>query len=185
MRRGDSDMNDADMNEPDVGGTALRAMLERATADEPLIGPVVQNALVAGLKRRRRRRASGIVACAVVVAAVSVIAPALTRAHSTTSAPAVPAGTPTVYVANRTSGVTGWVTPISTATNTAGPRINVGINYDMAVTPNGKTIYVLDLISDTVTPVSTATNTARPPIKVARFPFAIAIWRRMGRSPTC
>jgi DNA-binding beta-propeller fold protein YncE len=168
-------MNDADMNEPDVGGTALRAMLERATADEPLIGPVVQNALVAGLKRRRRRRASGIVACAVVVAAVSVIAPALTGARRVTPASVTQASTPTVYVANRTSGVTGWVTPISTVTNKAGPRIDIGLNYDMAVTPNGKTIYFLDLISDTVTPVSTATNTAGRPIKVARFPFAIAI----------
>ena len=36
------------MNDPYVCGTALRAMLERATADEPHIGPVVQNALVAG-----------------------------------------------------------------------------------------------------------------------------------------
>src|ERR1035441_410241 len=45
MRQGDSGMNEPDTNEPEVGGTALRAMLEHATADEPHIGPVVQNAL--------------------------------------------------------------------------------------------------------------------------------------------
>ena len=45
----------------------------------------------------------------------------------------------------------------------------------MAATPNGKTIYVLNLRSDTVTPISTATNTAGPPIKVAPYPFAITI----------
>ncbi len=39
-----------DMNDPDSGGTALRAMLEHATADEPVIGPVVQNALGGGLQ---------------------------------------------------------------------------------------------------------------------------------------
>jgi YVTN family beta-propeller protein len=138
---------------------------------------VAQNALLAGLKRRRRRRASGIVACAAVVAAVSLIVPALTGARSTTPAPATPTGTPTVYVANRPSGPSGpgWVTPISTATNTAGPRVNVGPSYLMAATPNGKTVYVASLSSDTVIPISTATNTAGRPIKVARFPFAITI----------
>ena len=169
-------MNEPDMNDPYVGGTALRAMLERATADEPHIGPVVQNALVAGLRRRRRRRAAGIAACAIVVVAVSVIAPALTRAHSTNPAPAVPTGTPTLYVSNHSSSTTGWVTPISTATNTAGPPIKAGkLNVAMATTPNGKTVYVLNQDSDTVTPISTATNRAGPPIKVAEYPFAIAI----------
>ncbi len=75
------------MNEPYLNGTALRVMLERATAGEPPIGPVAQHALLAGLKRRRRRRASGIVACAAVVAAVFVIVPALTGARGTTPAP--------------------------------------------------------------------------------------------------
>ncbi len=82
-----------------------------------------------------------------------------------------------MYVANRPSGPSGpgWVTPISTATNTAGPRVDVGPSYVMAATPNGKTVYVASLFSDTVIPISTATNTAGRPIKVARFPFAITI----------
>jgi YVTN family beta-propeller protein len=133
---------------------------------------LAHNALLAGLKRRRRRRASGIIAGAAVVAGVCVIVPALTGARSATPAPATPTGTPIVYVANRPSS-TGWVTPISTATNTAGPRINVGVNNVMAAAPNGKTIYVLDLHSNTVIPVSTATDRAGPPIKVADYPFAI------------
>jgi YVTN family beta-propeller protein len=177
MRRGAPDMNEPGMNEPYLNGTALRVMLERATAGEPPIGPVAQHALLAGLKRRRRRRASGIVACAAVVAPVFVIVPALTGARGTTPAPATPASTPAVYVANRPSGPSGpgWVTPISTATNTAGPRVDVGPSYVMAATPNGKTVYVASLFSDTVIPISTATNTAGRPIKVARFPFAITI----------
>lgn len=42
-------MTKPDMNEPYLNGTALRAMLEHAVAGEPLIGPVAQNALLAGL----------------------------------------------------------------------------------------------------------------------------------------
>ena len=45
----------------------------------------------------------------------------------------------------------------------------------MAVTPNGKTIYIIDRIPGTVVPISTATNTAGRPIKVGYQPFAIAI----------
>jgi YVTN family beta-propeller protein len=45
----------------------------------------------------------------------------------------------------------------------------------MAITPDGKTIYVLNPRSGTVTPISTATNTAGKPIRAGHFPFAIAI----------
>ena len=44
----------------------------------------------------------------------------------------------------------------------------------IAITPNGKTAYVLS-IGGTVTPIRTATNTASTPIKVGRDPDAIAI----------
>ncbi len=119
-----------------MNGTTLSAMLDRAIADEPLIGPVVQKALLAGIRRRRRRRTSGIAAGAAVVAAASIIVPALARAHSTTSAPVTPTGIPTVYLANWSSYGAGWVTPISTATNTVGPPIKVGGNpYVIVITP--------------------------------------------------
>jgi DNA-binding beta-propeller fold protein YncE len=67
------------------------------------------------------------------------------------------------------------VTPITTATNTAGPPITVGQTpVAVAITPDGKTAYVVNA-SGTVTPITTATNTAGPPITVGRDPDAIAI----------
>ena len=79
----------------------------------------------------------------------------------------------TAYVANDGSGT---VTPIATATNTAGPPITVGSDpYAIAITPDGKTAYVANYGSDTVTPIATATNTAGPPITVGSDPDAIAI----------
>jgi YVTN family beta-propeller protein len=68
------------------------------------------------------------------------------------------------------------VTPITTATNTAGPPIAVGIDPEfIVITPDGKTVYVANGGSDTVTPITTATNTAGPPIAVGSLPDAIAI----------
>jgi YVTN family beta-propeller protein len=69
------------------------------------------------------------------------------------------------------------VTPISTATNTAGPPIPVGRFPDaIAITPNGKPAYVANGDgTGTVTPITTATNTAGPPITVGNDPRAIAI----------
>ena len=68
------------------------------------------------------------------------------------------------------------MTPISTATNTAGQAIKVGAGPDtIAITPDGKTAYVANGISDTVTPIRTATNTALKAITVGIDPIAIAI----------
>ncbi|HEY4990448.1 MAG TPA: YncE family protein [Nakamurella sp.] len=79
----------------------------------------------------------------------------------------------TVYVTNSASGT---VTPITTATGTAGTPITVGSEPTaVAVTPNGKTAYVANLGSGTVTPIRTATRTAGHPITIGRRPFAIAV----------
>jgi YVTN family beta-propeller protein len=68
------------------------------------------------------------------------------------------------------------VTPIATATNTPGKVIRVGNNpVNVAITPNGKTAYVVNNVSNSVTPISTATNTPGPAIKVAAAPIEIAI----------
>jgi DNA-binding beta-propeller fold protein YncE len=68
------------------------------------------------------------------------------------------------------------VTPISTATNTAGTRIKVGADpVAIAITPNGATAYVANGTPDTVTPISTATNTRGTPITGFDGPSAIAI----------
>src|SRR5471030_1108809 len=60
-------------------------------------------------------------------------------------------GTPIAYVAN---SVDNTVTPIDTATNTAGTPIPVGQDpLGIAVTPNGATVYVTNRLSSTVTPI--------------------------------
>lgn len=75
----------------------------------------------------------------------------------------------TAYVA----GQSGTVTPIRTATSTALAPIRVPAgSFSMAITPDGRTIYVLDLGSSQaqegmVIPIRTATNTALAPIRLA------------------
>ena len=88
----------------------------------------------------------------------------------------------TVYVANtwentgRPARAPGTVTPISTATNTPGELIEVGSQpWAFAITPDGKTAYVINFNSHSVTPIATATNTPGPPVPVGRGPRAIAI----------
>src|ERR1039457_3374299 len=81
--------------------------------------------------------------------------------------------TSTAYVANIASGT---VTPITTATNTAGPPISVGSGpVAIAITPDDKTVYVGNSSSNTVTPIATTTNTAEAPIPVGNDPYNIAI----------
>jgi DNA-binding beta-propeller fold protein YncE len=57
----------------------------------------------------------------------------------------------------------GTVTPISTATNKAGKPIHAGASVDIAITPDGKTLYAAAL--NKVVPISTATNTPGKPIR--------------------
>ncbi len=47
--------------------------------------------------------------------------------------------------------------------------------FALAITPDGRTVYVVNVISNTVTPISTATNTAGKPIKTWSRPVAIDI----------
>ena len=88
----------------------------------------------------------------------------------------------TVYVANtrentgRPASAPGTVTPIATATNTPGPPIEIWDHPDgIAITPDGKTAYVINFASASVTPIATATNTAGTPIEVGDGPYAIAV----------
>ena len=69
----------------------------------------------------------------------------------------------TLYVASDDEGSPGTVTPISTATNTAGKPIHVGASVEIAITPDGKTLYGAALHK--VVPISTATNTPGKPIR--------------------
>ena len=71
--------------------TLVRGLLETALGDEPPIGPLARNSLLAGIRLRRRtriRRATGGVAAVVVVAAVI---PAATGAFGNTSSGPRPA----------------------------------------------------------------------------------------------
>jgi YVTN family beta-propeller protein len=89
------------------------------------------------------------------------------------AAPAWAASSHTAYVTNRISDS---VTPIDTATNTAGTAIAVGSNpAAVAITPDGKTAYVANDSSGSVTPIDTATNTAGTAIAVGSGPSAVAI----------
>jgi hyaluronoglucosaminidase len=96
-----------------------------------------------------------------------------TAASAVAASRMTPARPRTAYVANYGSGT---VTPIRTATGTAGDPITVGTGPGAAaITPNGKIAFVTNLGSGTVTPIRTATGTASDPIPVGTSPIAIAI----------
>jgi YVTN family beta-propeller protein len=82
----------------------------------------------------------------------------------------------TLYVGDSVSGT---VAPVHTATGAAGRPIKTGANpleITMAITPDGKTVYVVnEEPAGVVTPIDTATNTAGKNIKVGAYPFAIVI----------
>ena len=75
----------------------------------------------------------------------------------------------------------GTVTPITVATNTAGPPITVGSGANlsrtdaMSVSPNGATVYVGNYTTDDIVPITVATNTAGTPITGVTSVLAIAI----------
>ena len=158
------------MDEPVVDEPGLRALLDRAVACEPPLGPVAYQALEAGIRRRRRRRVSGAVACLVVAGVVGVTVPVVRSA----SVGPVTGGAVTIYAASK-----GQITPVWTATRTAGAPIGDNVESQdqavLAATPDGKTLYVADTEMGWVTPISTATNTAGPRITTGAGPYAIAV----------
>jgi YVTN family beta-propeller protein len=93
-------------------------------------------------------------------------------------APALAATAHTAYVANEGSA---RVTPIDTATNTAGTAIAVGSRpFGIAITPQWQAAYVTDHGSNSVTPIDTATNTAGTAIAVGSAPAWVAVTRDQG-----
>ena len=124
------------------------------------------------------------------VAALGQAAPASATASATA---ARPADRPvTAYVLQTPPCMSNTVSVINTATNTALKPITVGIGTSaIAVTPNGKTVYVSSGASivngmvcgsggpqtaaSTVTPISTATNKPGKPINAGKSPGPIAI----------
>ena len=80
----------------------------------------------------------------------------------------------TVYVAISSSGI---VTPISVATNTAGPSLTGFTNpAAMAITPDGKTLYVTQsAILGTIIPINLATDTLGTVFSAGNQPDSLAI----------
>jgi hypothetical protein len=73
---------------------SLRRLLDRAVAQEPPMGPVVQGSLVAGIRLRRRRRARNAAASLAAVAVIGAAIPAImttTLGHGPAGPPAAPA----------------------------------------------------------------------------------------------
>src|SRR5215831_13450343 len=108
------------------------------------------------------------------LAAVAALAiPALAGAASPGTPPAASASVVTAYVLN-----SGAVTPINTVTKTALKQISTkgGPSFLMAMTPNGKKVYVADYDGGPgVLPISTATNSPGKQILVARNPSALGV----------
>jgi DNA-binding beta-propeller fold protein YncE len=173
--------------------TSVRGLLEAAIGDEPPIGPVARNSLLAGLKLRRRtriRRATG--GAAVVVALAAVLPAAIgtlgnspaTRHHAARHHAPRPPGpwvppSGTAYVMNSGGGT---VTPIDLATSTAEKPIDVsGEPVAMTLAPDKKTAYVSTGFTNSrastqgVQPIDLATNTAGKPIDLQWPPDAIVI----------
>ena len=121
--------------------------------------------------------------CAVAVGA-AILPLGLASTATATVSSASRAHHATVYVVNQGSGT---VTPIRTATNTAGKEINVGRDpYDIAITPNGRTAYVTHVATvppGIVTPIHLATGTVGKPIKFGRARRSSRS-RRTGGPPT-
>ncbi len=144
----------------------LRDLLDRATTGEPPMRPLAINALRTGIKRRRRRRAQGAVAC---VAAAALIGTAAVAAART-------AGPPAARPARVTGPTTTWVLSgegnlyaIPNSTKLRSKKILLpGGRQFMAITPNGKTIYVSGDEPNAVIPVSTVTDKVGKPIEFGR-----------------
>jgi DNA-binding beta-propeller fold protein YncE len=152
----------------------LRDLLDRTTAGEPPIGSLAVDSLRAGIKRRRRRRAQGTVACVAVVALIGTAAVAATGAarHPGTGASNHPASGP----ARVTGPTTTWVLSgegnlyaIPNSTKLRSKKILLpGGRQFMAITPNGKTIYVSGDEPNAVVPVSAVTRKVGKPIEFGR-----------------
>ena len=158
----------------------LRELLDAAVGEPPRqIG-------VAALRRRViRRRAVESVAGVAAVAAVAVAAVLIPAGFGARHAAGPdgrygPAGGASVYAAydlqnaNGTKDLGNVVIPINSARNRAEYPVKVGdgpINIpggQIAITPNGKTAYVVNTGGGTIIPISTAHNRAGKPIYIGR-----------------
>jgi YVTN family beta-propeller protein len=148
--------------------TGVRAMLDRALDGEPPIGPLVAQSLERGRALRRRRwaqRAAGSFAVVAVIAGVGIVG---SLAHH-----ASPLGGPAGYVISGGRGISQIITPIGRAGNqAASPAEGLGTGT-AAITPDGKTVYVITY--PRITPVFTATGRRGPQFRAGPTPETIAM----------
>src|SRR5215471_16980468 len=151
-------------------GSRTYRELAALTADIPtgLTGLVARDAPQADIGPGHRRRARGI---AGILAATAVIVATISVASLSPRPAVVPAPRPAravMYVA-----ASNGMIPITTGTNTAGTPIKIGgFPRAIAITPDGKTAYTVDIPAygqgpTRVIPVATATNTPGKPIKIS------------------
>src|SRR5438093_72845 len=82
------------------------------------------------------------------------------------------AGAPTAYVVNLADGVS----VINTGTNTIVTTVTAGTGPQaVAITPDGRFAYVVNLTSNDVSVINTATNTVAATVAVGFGPFGVAI----------
>ena len=152
----------------------LRDLLDRTTAGEPPIGSLAVDSLRAGIKRRRRRRTQGTVACVAAVALIGTAAVAATgaarhpgtgAANHPASGPAEKTGPSTTYVLSGEGNL--YAIPNSTKLRSKKILLPGGRQF-MAITPNGKTIYVSGDEPNAVIPVSAVTHKVGKPIEFGR-----------------
>jgi len=142
----------------------LRELLDREIDSGPPGRPMAANSLRAGIRLRRRRRAQGGAACVAAAAMVATVLGVTAATRTPVAGPAKVTRPSTVYVLS-----SGSVTPISTATDRPGKPIPLpvgGSDMIMAVTPNGKTIYLGGDEPNPVVPFSTVTDTMGKPIQI-------------------
>jgi DNA-binding beta-propeller fold protein YncE len=151
----------------------LRDLLDAAVGEPP------HRVSVDAVRRRViRRRVLGCVAGAAAVAIIAAAVPLGIGALGRDSRPSATGSmaAPTVYVLS--GGIQDALTPVHATANTPGRPIPLGPDLGqpqvMAITPDGKTIYVTDG-TNSVAPVSTVTNTAGKPISIGEQPDGILI----------
>jgi DNA-binding beta-propeller fold protein YncE len=144
----------------------LHDLLDRATVSEPAIGPLALNALRAGIRRRRRRRAQGTVACVAAAALIGTAAVAAARTSGTPAArPARVTGPTTTWVLSGEGNL--YAIPDSTKLRSKKILLPGGRQF-MAITPNGRTVYVSGGEPNAVIPVSAVTHKVGKPIEFGR-----------------
>jgi DNA-binding beta-propeller fold protein YncE len=147
----------------------LQALMARAVADRPPVPHLVARAVRQGQRIRWRRRIQGTAALAAALALVTAAPLALAALTAHRPPAANGTGRPTAFVLVSSPRGTTAVVPITVASGRRGKPIeiqgdNVRFTASVALSPDGRTLYVLTTAG--VTPVDVATRRAGRPIRL-------------------